>query len=189
MADNDQVGSDDHARVRSCPLYSTCFTANIVAPASPKCGNNFCSRLPARKSRQQIRMPTILPALMIGVAAWVTTRRRRNPKHQLTGRRARSPEQGRLHRQALRAASRTQRLPPADGRHHAGGRPVVAVDGADLLVSARSCIHKRSGVMRRTQCPPWPIAAEFVRQRIMSRWGQNQTSRGSAIFSPSRVGS
>ena len=83
MAENDRVGSGDQARVRSCPLYSTCFTANIAVPASPKCGNSFCSRLPATKSRQQIGMPAILPALMLGVAAWVTTPRRRSPNHPI----------------------------------------------------------------------------------------------------------
>ena len=35
------VNGDDQARVRSCPLYSSGFTASTAVPASPKCESSL----------------------------------------------------------------------------------------------------------------------------------------------------
>ena len=57
---------------------------------------------------------------------------------------------GRLHRQALRAASRPQRVPPADGRHHAGGRALPAVVGGIFIKFGRT---RRGGLNQSRRKP------------------------------------
>src|SRR5215467_3825148 len=49
--------------VRSCPLYSTCFTANFAARASLKCGNSFCFGLRAMKFQKRITPSGALTAI------------------------------------------------------------------------------------------------------------------------------
>ncbi len=58
--------------VRSCPPYSTTSTANTVAPASPKCGNNFFwSRLRATRC-QRMAMSAVPATPLVGIAALTT---------------------------------------------------------------------------------------------------------------------
>ncbi|MGY2903177.1 hypothetical protein ACVWVY_002198 [Bradyrhizobium sp. URHC0002] len=135
MAENDRVGSGDQARVRSCPLYSTCFTANIAVPASPKCGNSFCSRLPTTKSREQIGMPAILPALMIGMPAWVTTSRRRSPNHPVAASARSASPLGTYTPLEDRAQLETQRRSPRVTHRPASGRARARTpDGAIICM-------------------------------------------------------
>jgi hypothetical protein len=46
---------------RSCPSFSTSFTANIAVRASLKCGNSFSSGRPVRKFQNRHAMPVDIP--------------------------------------------------------------------------------------------------------------------------------
>jgi hypothetical protein len=69
---NQACGIDQNDGVRSCLPYSTCSTANTAVPASPKCGNSFCSRFRARRPRKRIAMSAILTAPQVAIAVLAT---------------------------------------------------------------------------------------------------------------------